>query len=72
MRLFDDARGIDASRVLGTQQGDIVGTLAMSGIVGVVNPKAQLWPDEHGQQSGGGALQCCRRTMRTLMCRMQN
>lgn len=55
MRFFDDARGIDASRVLGTQQSDIVGTLAMSGIVDLINPKASFGPMNMGSSQVGGA-----------------
>jgi hypothetical protein len=57
MRFFDDARGVDQSRVLGTQQNDIVGTLAMSGVVDLINPKLSFGPMDMANQipGGGGA-----------------
>jgi hypothetical protein len=51
MRFFDDARGVDASRVLGTQQNDVVGTLAMSGVVDLLNPKLSFGPMDMGVPS---------------------
>lgn len=55
MRFFDDARGVDQSRVLGTQQNDIVGTLAMSGVVDLINPKLSFGPlDMTNNLPGGG------------------
>lgn len=43
-RWFDDGRGIDPSRLLAVQQGDVVGALAMSGVVDLVNPKLTMGP----------------------------
>jgi hypothetical protein len=48
MRFFDDARGVDASRVLGVQQVDIVGALAMSGNIDLINPKLTMGAFNHG------------------------
>jgi hypothetical protein len=43
-RWFDDGRGIDPSRLLAVQQGDVVGALAMSGVIDLVNPKLTMGP----------------------------